>query len=86
MDHQRAKQYITNAPTADLFITFARTRTRRRTGRRHSSVPGPPDSSGVTVGAKDKKMGQEGALTADVTFSDVRVGDSALVGGSEDIG
>ena len=31
-------------------------------------------------------MGQEGAWTADVNFDDVRVPDSALVGGAEDIG
>jgi acyl-CoA dehydrogenase len=31
-------------------------------------------------------MGQEGAWTADVSLTDVRVPDSALIGGSEDIG
>ena len=31
-------------------------------------------------------MGQEGAWTADVSFTDARVPISALVGGSEDIG
>jgi len=41
---------------------------------------------GVEVGAKDAKMGQEGAWTADVNFGDVRVGGDALIGGSEDIG
>ncbi|WP_111508684.1 acyl-CoA dehydrogenase family protein [Mycobacterium kyogaense] len=81
-----AKQYITNAPTADLFITFARTRPADAQGAGIAVFLVPADSSGVTVGAKDKKMGQEGAWTADVTFTDVRVGDSALVGGSEDIG
>lgn len=81
-----AKQYITNAPTSDLFITFARTRPADAQGTGIAVFLVPADSSGVTVGAKDKKMGQEGAWTADVTFTDVRVGDSALVGGSEDIG
>lgn len=46
----------------------------------------PADADGVEVGAKDAKMGQEGAWTADVNFTDVRVPASALVGGSEDIG
>ena len=36
--------------------------------------------------AKDRKMGQEGASTADVIFSDVRVPPAALVGGSEEAG
>ena len=40
----------------------------------------------MQVGTKDKKMGQEGAWTADVNFTDVRVPAGALVGGSEDIG
>ncbi|TRW81514.1 acyl-CoA dehydrogenase [Mycolicibacterium sp. 018/SC-01/001] len=81
-----AKQYITNAPTADLFITFARTRPADAQGAGIAVFLVPADTAGVTVGAKDKKMGQEGAWTADVTFSDVRVGDDALIGGAEDIG
>ena len=38
------------------------------------------------MGTKDAKMGQEGAWTSDVNFTDVRVGSDALIGGSEDIG
>ena len=46
----------------------------------------PADAAGVQVGVKDAKMGQEGAWTADVSFTDVRVPAGALIGGSEDIG
>ncbi|MCV7165176.1 acyl-CoA dehydrogenase family protein, partial [Mycobacterium stomatepiae] len=46
----------------------------------------PAETAGVEVGAKDAKMGQEGAATADVTFTGVRLPAAALVGGSEDIG
>ena len=46
----------------------------------------PPTPRASQVGAKDAKMGQEGAWTADVSFNDVRVPDGALIGGSEDIG
>ncbi|KRE32145.1 acyl-CoA dehydrogenase [Mycobacterium sp. Soil538] len=81
-----SKQYITNAPTADLFVTFARTRTADADGAGIAVFLVPADTAGVAVGAKDKKMGQEGAWTADVTFTDVRVGQNALVGGAEDIG
>lgn len=81
-----AKQYITNAPTADLFITFARTRPADAQGAGIAVFLVPADTPGVAVGTKDKKMGQEGAWTADVTFSDVRVGNDALIGGAEDIG
>ncbi|CAA0094661.1 Caffeyl-CoA reductase-Etf complex subunit CarC [Mycolicibacterium vanbaalenii] len=80
------KQYITNAPTADLFVVFARTRPADANGAGIAVFLVPAETPGVEVGAKDKKMGQEGAWTADVNFSDVRVPGSALVGGSEDIG
>jgi acyl-CoA dehydrogenase len=80
------KQYITNAPVADLFIAFARTRPADADGAGIAVFLVPADTPGVEVGAKDAKMGQEGAWTADVNFNDVRVPDSALVGGSEDIG
>ncbi|MET0700545.1 MAG: acyl-CoA dehydrogenase family protein [Mycobacterium sp.] len=80
------KQYITNAPVADLFIAFARTRPADADGAGIAVFLVPADAEGVEVGAKDAKMGQEGAWTADVNFNDVRVPDGALVGGSEDIG
>ncbi|MDG4664596.1 acyl-CoA dehydrogenase family protein [Mycobacterium sp. 236(2023)] len=80
------KQYITNAPDADLFVTFARSRPADDKGAGIAVFLVPADSPGVEVGAKDKKMGQEGAWTADVSFTDVRVPASALVGGAEDIG
>jgi acyl-CoA dehydrogenase len=80
------KQYITNAPTASLFIVFARTRPADDKGPGIAVFLVPADAAGVEVGAKDAKMGQEGAWTADVSFTDVRVPDSALIGGAEDIG
>ncbi len=80
------KRFITNAPTADLFVTFARTRPADDNGAGIAVFLVPADAAGVEVGAKDKKMGQEGAWTADVSFTDVRVAGAALVGGSEDIG
>lgn len=80
------KRFITNAPTAQLFVVFARTRPADDKGAGIAVFLVPADAAGVAVGAKDAKMGQEGAWTADVSFTDVRVPDSALVGGSEDIG
>src|ERR1700692_238377 len=80
------KRFITNAPVAQLFVVFARTRSADDNGPGIAVFLVPADAPGVEVGAKDAKMGQEGAWTADVSFADVRVGDSALVGGSEDIG
>jgi acyl-CoA dehydrogenase len=81
-----SKRFITNAPTAGLFVVFART--REATG----SDPGiavflvPADTPGIEVGPHDRKMGQEGAWTADVSLTDVRVPASTLVGGSEEVG
>lgn len=80
------KRFITNAPVADLFVVFARTRPADDAGPGIAVFLVPADAAGVEVGTKDAKMGQEGAWTADVRFSDVRVPAGALVGGSEDIG
>jgi acyl-CoA dehydrogenase len=80
------KRWITNAPVADLFVVFARTRAADDNGAGIAVFLVPADAPGVEVGVKDAKMGQEGAWTADVYFTDVRVGPEALVGGSEDIG
>jgi acyl-CoA dehydrogenase len=80
------KRFITNAPTADLFIVFARTRPADDDGAGIAVFLVPADAAGVVVGAKDAKMGQEGAWTSDVSFDDVRVAAGALIGGSEDIG
>lgn len=80
------KRFITNAPVADLFVVFARTRPADDDGPGIAVFLVPADTAGVQVGTKDAKMGQEGAWTADVSFTDVRVGSDALVGGSEDVG
>ncbi len=80
------KRFITNAPVADLFVVFARTRPADEAGPGIAVFLVPADTAGVEVAPKDAKMGQEGAWTADVRFTDARVPAGALVGGSEDIG
>jgi acyl-CoA dehydrogenase len=80
------KRFITNAPIADLFVVFARSRPADDDGSGIAVFLVPADTAGVQVGVKDAKMGQEGAWTADVSFTDVRVPAGALIGGSEDIG
>jgi len=75
-----SKRYITNAPLADLFVVFARTNPEEKGGRGISSFVVETTTPGVTVGPKDKKMGQSGAWTAEVYFDDVRVPAEALVG------
>ena len=80
------KQFITNATEAGLFVVFARTAPASDTSTGIAVFLVPADAPGIGVGSKDAKMGQEGSRTADVTFSDVRVGPEALVGGDGDIG
>src|SRR4051812_11490358 len=75
-----AKRYITNAPIADLFVVFARSDPQEKGGRGISTFVVDATAPGVTVGPKDKKMGQSGAWTAEVFFDDARVGASALIG------
>jgi acyl-CoA dehydrogenase len=75
-----AKRYITNAPLADLFVVFARTDPAEKGGRGISSFVVDARAPGVSLGAKDVKMGQSGAWTSEVFFDDVRVPADALVG------
>lgn len=80
------KQFITNATDAGLFVAFARTSPPTATSAGISVFLVPADTDGVEVGAKDDKMGQEGSRTAEVSFTGVRVGADALVGGDSDVG
>ena len=75
-----AKRFITNAPLAEVFMVFARTNPDLTGGRGISTFLVPRSAVGLTVGPRDRKMGQFGAWTADVYLDDVRVPDDALVG------
>jgi len=74
------KRYITNAPAADVFMVFARTDPEAPPGKGIGVFVVPARLDGVSVAARDHKMGQAGAWTADVAFSGVRVPRDALVG------
>jgi acyl-CoA dehydrogenase len=78
------KRFITNAPMAKFALVMARTSQQTLPGNAHvSAFLVPTDTAGVTIGRPDKKMGQSGALTADIILDDVRVPASALLGGVE---
>lgn len=78
------KRFITNAPTAGVFIVMARTEKERLPKNAHvSAFLVPAGTPGVTVAAKDRKMGQAGAWSADVIFDNVRVPADTLLGGVE---
>ena len=74
------KRYITNAPAADIFMVFARTDPQAPPGKGIGVFIVPARLDGVAVAARDHKMGQAGAWTADVSFSGARVPADALVG------
>jgi acyl-CoA dehydrogenase len=74
------KRYITNAPMADVFMVFARTDPQAPPGRGIGVFVVPARTDGVVVAARDHKMGQAGAWTADVSFTGVRVPADALIG------
>ncbi|GIH06689.1 acyl-CoA dehydrogenase [Rhizocola hellebori] len=78
------KRFITNASWSDILIVFARTGGPGAAGISVFVVD--TATPGVTVGPKDKKMGQRGSSTAEVFFSDVRVPASRLVGEVENAG
>jgi acyl-CoA dehydrogenase len=74
------KRFITNAPMADAFMVFARTDPQAPPGKGIGVFIVPARTEGVTVAGRDHKMGQGGALTADVSFAGARVPADALVG------
>ncbi|GED96077.1 acyl-CoA dehydrogenase family protein [Gordonia crocea] len=81
-----SKCFITNAPLANLFVTFARVRPADDEGTGIAVFLIPAATAGVSVSEHDRKMGQEGSWTSDVHFDGVRVPASALVGGEVDLG
>lgn len=74
------KRFITNAPVADLFLVFARTSGRPGERAGVSVLAVPRDTPGLTVGPKDRKMGQAGAWTAEVNLDGARVRRDTLIG------
>ncbi len=77
------KRYITNATRADLFTLMARTDPDSKGAGGISAFVVEADTPGITIGKPDKKMGQQGAHTADVIFEDCRVPADAIIGGVE---
>ena len=80
------KRFITNAPTADVFMAFARTDPGSDGARGITAFLVPRDTPGLSVGPRDHKMGQFGAWTADVIFDGVVVGPDSVIGGEAGVG
>jgi acyl-CoA dehydrogenase len=79
------KRYITNAVFAGVFTVFGRTDPESRDGSGVSAFLVPADTPGITVAAPDRKMGQRGTKTSDVIFDDVRVPETAIIGGPDNL-
>jgi len=77
------KRFITNAPEADLFTVMARTGAPGSGAGGVTAFAVEASTPGISVGPWDKKMGQQGAHTADVIFEDARVPADAVIGGVE---
>lgn len=74
------KRWISNSPVAGLVLALA------RTDDQLSMFIVDADLPGVRVGVPDLKMGNRGQLTADVWFDNVKVSDTAVLGGITGLG
>src|SRR4030095_6412535 len=77
------KRFITNAPHAGIFTLMARTDPEDKGAGGVSAFIVEADTPGITIGKRDKKMGQRGAHTADVIFENCKVPASQIIGGEE---
>ncbi|MCZ6503510.1 MAG: acyl-CoA dehydrogenase family protein [Gammaproteobacteria bacterium] len=80
------KRFITNAPKANLFTVFARTKKEEKGSRGVSAFLVDADSEGISLGQPYRKMGQQGTYVCDVMFDDVRVNADMLIGEKENLG
>ena len=74
-----AKMWCTNASIAEYIITLVRTDLAGGS-RSLSMILVPTNSAGLTIGPAEKKMGLHGSPTHAVTYEDVRVPLSNLIG------
>jgi len=73
------KNFITNAPVADVVVLFATTDPDRG-AKGISAFAIPTDTPGLKVGPPDDKLGIRGAPSAQIFLTDCAVGDEALLG------
>jgi len=73
------KNFITNAPVADVMIVFATTDPAKGS-RGITAFIVPMDAPGLKIGPDDDKLGIRGAPSAQVFLADCAVGDDARLG------
>jgi isovaleryl-CoA dehydrogenase len=69
-----SKTYITNAPYADLFLTYAKYESH------HSAFVVLSDDKGFSRGKKFDKMGMRGSPTGEIYFDNLKIPENRLVG------
>jgi len=73
------KLFVTNGGVSHLYSTFAKTNVRR--GKRGlSTFVVPADADGLTVGKKDDKIGMRGIPSTSLSFKEVQVPNTHLIG------
>lgn len=77
------KRFITNAPHAGIFTLMARTDPSIKGAGGVTAFIVEANTPGITIGKKDKKMGQRGSHTADVIFDNAVVPAANIIGGKE---
>lgn len=76
------KMWVTNGASADVVLVFARTDTAedRRGSRGISAFLLPAGTDGLSVGRKERKMGQRGSETVALSLKDVFLPQQFMVG------
>ena len=76
------KMWVTNGASADVVLTFARTDTAedRRGSRGIGAFLLPRGTDGLSVGRKERKMGQRGSETVALSLKDVFLPQELMVG------
>ncbi|MGF1734438.1 acyl-CoA dehydrogenase family protein [Photobacterium satsumensis] len=79
-----AKAFISGAGDTDVLIVMARTNPDRAGASGISAFVVPAEASGISYGRKEPKMGWNSQPTRAVTFDDVRIPSSYLLGSEGD--
>lgn len=74
------KVYITSGSFADLFVVWAVTDPNASKGKGISCFLVEANTSGITIGKNEEKMGQKASPTNQVFFENCRISASALMG------
>ncbi|MDR1386025.1 MAG: acyl-CoA dehydrogenase [Propionibacteriaceae bacterium] len=74
------KVFITNGGFADVFVVFARTDPEAPSAKGISAFIVDRQTAGLTVGDPERKLGIRGSSTTPVSFSDLRLPATSLLG------